>query len=274
MSDQFSTGKLFLSLLSIVWMVVIQLTALLQIVLPDIIFFIAYGLLEIGLIYVGIKVLVEKGLKYKLEEFRIDKFHVKPVWLLIAIGLPFCVCVAAFLFLDGEFSLHDLSGYQMMKTLIQTIFVIGIGTAVTEEFVFRGVLMTAVEKKWNAVTAMVIPSLIFGALHVVGAGFSILDSVIVVAAGSAVGIYFSVLTYTSGTIWFSVAAHAFWNIVTTLVSIAELPSENSLVSFRLKSNDLYLTGGMFGIDASVLSIIVYLIFTISVIIYDRKKCRY
>ena len=271
MSERFSMGKLLLAMLSVIWMIVVQFTSLLEIVMPDICFFIVYGLLETGLIYAGIRILVEKGLKSSMEEFRIKKFYIKPVWILTAAGLPLCVCIAAILFLEGDFSLHELTGYQMMKTLVKSVFVIGIGTAVAEEFVFRGVVMTAVEKRWNVFTAVLLPSLSFGVLHIVGAGFSFWDSVVVVIAGSVVGIYFSVLTYMSGTIWFSVTAHAFWNVITTLISISEQPSDNALMSFRLKSNDLYSTGGMFGIDASILSILMYLVFTMAIMIAYYKR---
>ena len=48
------------------------------------------------------------------------------------------------------------------------VFFFGAGTGIVEEAVFRGVLMTAVERRWNKTAAVLGPSLAFALLHVLG----------------------------------------------------------------------------------------------------------
>ncbi|MFR8460535.1 MAG: lysostaphin resistance A-like protein [Ruthenibacterium lactatiformans] len=77
---------------------------------------------------------------------------------------------------------------------------------------FRGVLMTAVERRWNKTAAVLGPSLAFALLHVLGRELSFAGILQLLAAGTAVGVLFSLVAYESGTVWCGAAMHAVWNM--------------------------------------------------------------
>lgn len=143
------------------------------------------------------------------------------------------------------------------------VFFFGAGTGIVEEAVFRGVLMTAVERRWNKTAAVLGPSLAFALLHVLGRELSFAGILQLLAAGTAVGVLFSLVAYESGTVWCSAAMHAVWNMVMIggVLHIGPEPDGYALLNYVLDSASPLVTGGDFGVEASLPSIAVYLGFS-------------
>ena len=142
-------------------------------------------------------------------------------------------------------------------------FFFGAGTGIVEEAVFRGVLMTAVERRWNKTAAVLGPSLAFALLHVLGRELSFAGILQLLAAGTAVGVLFSLVAYESGTVWCGAAMHAVWNMVMIggVLHIGPEPDGYALLNYVLDSASPLVTGGDFGVEASLPSIAVYLGFS-------------
>ena len=49
----------------------------------------------------------------------------------------------------------------------------GIAAGFVEEMVFRGVILNLLRKKWNRKVAVIVPSVLFGMVHILGMDFSI-----------------------------------------------------------------------------------------------------
>lgn len=86
-------------------------------------------------------------------------------------------------------------------------------------------------------------------------------------------ILFSLVTYETGNIWSNVLMHGLWNMCmeTGILYISNEMSENSIFNYVLETDSFFITGGDFGVDASVISIIAYLMFIILAIFLKRKK---
>ena len=87
------------------------------------------------------------------------------------------------------------------------------------------------------------------------------------------GILFSLVAYESNSIWNNAMIHAVWNMV-IIGGILHIGSEadgNSILNFVLKNKSFLISGGDFGIEASVISILAYLIFIILAIVLLKKK---
>jgi membrane protease YdiL (CAAX protease family) len=95
--------------------------------------------------------------------------------------------------------------------------VISLTAGLTEELAFRGALLdtfrVALPPPWNLVAAIVVPSLIFGALHALNRVYFL--------ATTAAGIYFSILVLWSGDLWAAALAHFLYDLI---VFVAEGPS--------------------------------------------------
>ena len=92
-----------------------------------------------------------------------------------------------------------------------------------------------------------------------------------VMAGTVVGILFSLVTYESGSIWSSVLIHAVWNMWTGIMKIGTQIDESVPYNFLLNNDSFLLTGGDFGIEASIFSIIAYSIFIVVAIFLMKRK---
>ena len=74
---------------------------------------------------------------------------------------------------------------------------------------------------------------------------------LVLLAGTMVGIMFSMIALESGSVWNSGIVHAIWNIVIIGggLSINQTADENSVMTYVLKSKSFAFTGGEFGIES-------------------------
>lgn len=245
------------------------------------------GNVVVSIVYVlgtlaALSLISKKLLGMTLSECRVGRFFAGKTskgslvfWGIAGILLPVAVCGSFFL-LEGEWVTAALDQTDVWMNIAGTVCYYGIATGIVEEAVMRGVLMSAVERRWNQKAAVIGPSVVFGLLHVIGADLSFVSILQLLAAGSVVGILFSLVTYATGSIWCSAWMHGVWNIFMAgyILNIGPKPDLQSVYSYVLKTDQFLLTGGEFGAEASVIAIAGYVIF--AVIAYGmirRTKCR-
>lgn len=223
----------------------------------------------------GLKLLCGRILKISLADCRIAKSGVKPVWAVCGIFMPMLV-VIGFLLVPGHWENPAVSPAQLPAVLSGAILFIGFAGGIVEEAVFRGVIMKAVEMRWNRYAAIFVPSIVFAAGHTIGMEIDLAGFLQLMIAGSAVGILFSLVAYESGSIWSSAWLHGVWNIwmASGILSIGPEAQEGALFNYVLDTDSLLITGGDFGSEASCLSIAVYLAFILLAVLRLRKKTLY
>ena len=153
---------------------------------------------------------------------------------------------------------------ELMTKLLGTpwgYLAVGVLAPVAEEMVFRGVILNALKKRWNVKVAVIVPSMLFGIVHVLGQDFSIGSCLLVIIAGTMVGVMFSMIAIESGSVWNSGIVHAIWNIVIIGggLAIGEKMDKYSVMTYVLNSKSFAITGGEFGIESSVISLIGYIV---------------
>ena len=171
--------------------------------------------------------------------------------MIIAILLPVTVS-AVLLCTSGEFVNNNVSTSQAANIIINSIFIAGLASGVVEEMVFRGMIMKALEKRWGKIVAIIIPSVIFALIHVIGRDLNIIDILILLVAGTSVGIMFSLIVYESGSVWSSALVHGTWNVIMIgkILDISVSYHEDAILSYKLYSKSFVLTGGAFGVESS------------------------
>lgn len=277
--ERLKTSKTIVAIiLSIVILVAAQLLSLfigelpLYVGMPAAICNIISALLYVVFALLGVKLLCEKYLELKLSEFRIPKFSIKPVWLLSAVIMPALVVLFSIAF-GGHWETNTLSKADFFATITGGIFFFGLAAGIVEEVVFRGIIMGCLEKRFNTKVAIIIPSVLFGLVHIIGNNLGFLSIIQLIIAGSIVGILFSLISYESNSIWNSAIVHGLWNIVMIggILHIGEERDSYSIYNFVLDNNSFLLSGGEFGIESSIISIFAYLIFIIVATILIRRK---
>lgn len=219
----------------------------------------AAGVLYPALAMLGFWALCRFGLREPLSAFRIGPVRLKPVWCAAAVLMPALVC-GVYLLLPGQWA-EAADRMDTMSILAVGVLYVGIGTGIVEEAVFRGFIMTALERRWNRWTAVLLPSVLFGALHIIGNELDLLSMVQLVLAGTMVGVLFSLVALESGSIWNGALIHGVWNAaLLAFLHIGPEPDSGSLFSYLPETRNFLLTGGDFGAEASVISIAAYALF--------------
>lgn len=262
------TGKMILSIiLSILVLVVAQVLAqilgsvLVLVKIPAYIANAAAGILYIIIAYFLLKLMCKKILKDDIREYNIPAFKIEIKWVIAAILLPITVTLFYILFVPGSFEQNVLDMTSKLNLLSAGIFFTGFGAGIVEEMVFRGILMGAIEKRFNKTVAIIVPSVLFGLVHILGMGFDLLSCTLVIVAGTMVGVMFSLIASSTKSVWNSAIVHAVWNIVIIggILWIGTEFDENSLFSYVLESKSFLLTGGEFGIESSIVAVVGYMV---------------
>ena len=279
-NSKISTGKTLVGIvLAIVIMVAAQTLANIIATLPVLIGLpIAVGNVLVGILYavftfIGVKWLCTKRLGLSLEECKVPKFSLKPIWCIAAVVMP-CMVTVILLLTNGHWENSSVDTLFAWKLITGAVFFYGIGTGIVEEMIFRGVIMRTLEERWNKKVAIIVPSVLFGLMHIITRELDFLSIIQLLIAGSIVGILFSLVTYESGSIWNAALIHAVWNmiIVGGILNIGATPSEYAIYNYVLDSDSFLITGGDFGIEASVVAILAYAIFIgVAVLLMKKKK---
>ena len=215
--------------------------------------------LEITVLLLLVWLYITKMLKMPLRDFRICKPKNIVIWALCALALPVLVSAFFILFTEGIFTASEFDTTKNLRIILRAIFSSCLVAGITEELVFRGLIMRLLEKRWNKAVAAVVPSVCFGILHILNMESpNIVDIIVLVIAGTAVGIMFSLIAMESGSIWASAIVHGLWNLV-IIGGILEISAEplSSIFTYTLTSRSTLLTGGAFGIESSLPSIVGY-----------------
>lgn len=130
----------------------------------------------------------------------------------------------------------------------------GVVAGFVEEVIFRGILFRWIEEFAGSWAALVVSSALFGLAHWANPNATPFSSIaIAIEAGILLGGAYML----TRSLWLAIGIHAGWNLTQGLVfdvSVSGLEVDG-VVEAGLKGSDL-LTGGAFGLEASVIALVV------------------
>ena len=263
-------------ILSILVLVVAQLAAqltgelLAALSVPVIIVAVIASALYPVLAVTGIRLIICKGFKTEKETIRLTRFKPALRWFVIAVIMP-VLAIGSYFFFSGELTRSPLSSQDLIPSIVYSVGFYSIAAGIVEELVFRGVIMGLLEKKTNFAVACIIPSVLFGLLHIIGNELSFRSIIQLAIAGTIVGILFSLIAKYTGSIWEGAIVHGIWNAAAYIIAIGNTTSDGSIFTYVLNSRSFLLTGGDFGMEASVNSIAAYAVIIAAVAVMMAKK---
>lgn len=172
------------------------------------------------------------------------------------IGAGFLVTSVAVITVLGGYTFTTLgaAGLRALPGLVA----VSVAGAVTEELLFRGLVLQAVEELRGPRTALVVSSALFGLVHLLNPGASLWSSVaIAVEAGGLLGAAF----LWRRSLWLAIALHATWNGLEQLLGIPVSGHVDPSVLVATVHGPTMLSGGDFGLEASLITVIISLIIT-------------
>lgn len=197
--------------------------------------------------------------------FRIQKpFILKKLWFFVALSMP--LIVIAF-YVVSQFVVFEKQVQFPLSTVLTFIissFFTACSAGIIEEILFRGYLFKIIEDKWNVVTAVFVTSVVFGSLHLLTVNEQqLLDICLTLIAGTLAGTMFSLIVYKTGNVWNAVVVHIIWNFFfnSKMVQFVSKSGKDhsSLVLFQYKTDSVWVTGGTFGIEASIPVVVMYVL---------------
>ncbi len=166
----------------------------------------------------------------------------------------------------GAYSIQDFYSISVLGTSLVFFMLL----SVIEELLFRGILYRILETELGIWWALGITSILFMAAHIFNANTS-LPGLLSAALGSLI---FGLMYSTTGRLWLPISFHLFWNFSQNFYGVA-ISGNDKLTPF-IKSNlvgPAWLTGGDFGPEASLITIVVCLIWVLLLVRYYVKRSR-
>jgi membrane protease YdiL (CAAX protease family) len=149
-------------------------------------------------------------------------------------------------------------------------FTVAFSVAIFEEILIRGIIFRIMEEKLGSYIALIISAIIFGALHLANPNSTLFSGVCVaIEAGFLMG---AAYIYKRN-LWFPIAIHFAWNF-TQSGFFGAITSGNektsSFLTTKITGNSL-MTGGEFGPEATIQSMIFCLLASIILIQLGKNK---
>ncbi|MER7768999.1 CPBP family intramembrane glutamic endopeptidase [Kitasatospora sp. NPDC096140] len=186
-------------------------------------------------------------------------------WLLGAgIGLGFLLSSILLITLFGGFSFSWAgNGASVVVSAVITIA----GGALTEELTFRGLALQALEQRWGGRAAVALTSLFFGFAHFFNPGATVWSALaIALEAGVLLGVAF----LWRRNLWFVFGLHFAWNLVQQLFGIAVSGHVVQGLLVTHAHGPAWLTGGVFGLEASVVPVLISFGLSVGMLTMARK----
>ncbi|MFF4174067.1 CPBP family intramembrane glutamic endopeptidase [Streptomyces sp. NPDC001744] len=182
------------------------------------------------------------------------------------IGLGFVLVSALLITAFGGYS-FSWAGDGLLPVLWSAV-VVQAGAAVTEELLFRGLALQALERLWGSRAALVVTSLFFGVAHLGAPGASAWSGLaIALEAGVLLGAAF----LWRRSIWFVVGLHFAWNTTEQLLGIpVSGHAPEGLFTVDVHGSAL-LTGGGFGLEASIVPVLTGVALAVPMLILAHRK---
>ena len=171
------------------------------------------------------------------------------IGLLIGAGL-YSTCELILMAL-GIFRINGLNPLSYMIPAIA----MAISSSVYEELLFRGVLFCSVEKWFGSWAALVVSSLVFGLTHLINPQGT-MEGALFIAVEA--GILLAAAFMLTRRLWLSIGFHLAWNYTQSAIFsgiVSGNDAQQGLIRSTMKGPD-WLTGGRFGVESSVLALVV------------------
>ncbi|MFM7403295.1 MAG: lysostaphin resistance A-like protein [Erythrobacter sp.] len=149
---------------------------------------------------------------------------------------------------------YFIVGWGGMNNWLMLLFTAGISASFVEEFVFRGILFRWIEEFGGSWAALIITSALFGLAHIGNDNATWFSSTtIAIEAGVMLGGAYML----TRSLWLPIGLHFGWNMTQGMIWDVPMSGNDvdGLVDARLAGDSL-ISGGAFGLEASVIALVV------------------
>lgn len=152
------------------------------------------------------------------------------------------------------------------------LFSLGLVAGISEEILMRGILLRLVEEGLGSWGAIAVSASVFGLLHITNVDGTLWGSIAIVIEA---GLLFGAIYVLTRSLWWCIGLHMGWNIALGPVFgivVSGNGVTDSWILPQVSGPDL-LTGGVFGLEASLIPVILLGFLGISLLVYAQKAGR-
>lgn len=233
--------------------------------IPGFTFDLKFDVLAIVLLLLLYKLVIRRMGEHPRDDYRDPKAlrH-----LLIGLGAGFAVFSVA-VAVAAALGVYQVTGRGDLSQLLSALIAAAIFPAVNEELLFRGILFRWLEEWGGSWVALLLTSALFGCAHLLNPNASPIAAIgIAFEAGVMLGAAYML----TRSLWLPMGLHAAWNFAQG--EIYDIPVSgmpvHGMVQARLSGPPL-LTGNGFGLEASVIAIVVATLFGLWLLWMAIKK---
>ncbi|MFD1135902.1 CPBP family intramembrane glutamic endopeptidase [Paenibacillus urinalis] len=182
------------------------------------------------------------------------------------------------LFITGSvFIITALGGYSFQWAssvnaglVLRSSIGAALGAAIVEELIFRGLMFQAIDRLGGKPLALAVTSLFFGVAHLGNPGATLWSAfAIALEAGVLLGAAF----LWRRNLWFIMGLHFAWNAIEGLLGFP-VSGHSAAGLFTVEMNGAaLLTGGEFGLEGSIVPVVVSLLISIPMLIGATRNRR-
>ena len=202
----------------------------------------------------------------KIEELSMQK-SLKDTGIGFLWGMLMMAAVIGIFALCGWYKIIGCSfNVAFVYRYLMAYFVVAVG----EEIVFRGIMFRLLDSQFNLWVAMIISAIVFGAAHIINPNATVVSTV---GISLATGVLFGLLFKYYRTLWVPIGIHWSWNFVQGTVTgcpVSGGAPDYSILQSVTSGPELF-TGGLFGPEASIITMIAGLAPCIWLVI--KLMCR-
>ncbi|MER5521036.1 CPBP family intramembrane glutamic endopeptidase [Streptomyces sp. NPDC002763] len=182
------------------------------------------------------------------------------------IGAVTFACVIANIAFLGDYTVHGTGSVTGAVGLVGFMA----AAATTEELLFRGVLFRIVEERTGTWIALTSTGLLFGMMHLLNKDATLWGALaIAIEAGGMLGAAYAA----TRTLWLPIGLHFGWNFAESAIFGTEVSgngAQKGLLDASTSGAQL-ITGGEFGPEASVYSVLLGVLVTLAFLRLARRR---
>ena len=204
----------------------------------------------------------------KLEKRKITELKFRSMPILFSFLTAVIIIGSSFILLI--FTGFIKASFLQFPQAVTVNLILVMSFVIIEEIFFRGIFYRIIENSWGTKIALISSVLIFSLLHLGNENTTIFSFLSVATGGAVLGIIY---TYTKNLLA-PIAFHFGWNLLQVLLGFGlsggDEFSQLYILELKLSGSDI-LTGGISGIENSVIAILFLLI--LFIVLYKRS-CKF
>ncbi len=181
-------------------------------------------------------------------------------------ALFFLIYIALSLIFGVKISVNKYIDYNALSSILLVLLF----ASIIEELIFRGIIFQLFLSRYNKAVIIIISSLLFAAVHSANLNITALAMLNIFLAG----IVFSIMYYTTKSLWLPISFHFFWNSIQSLVCGLNVSGNSylvSLLSVEVTSIQPMLFGADFGAEGGIIATLWLFVIIPIVLNFSRKR---